>query len=908
MPGPKTVRVEAPADMDPLDIAQAVVGPHVLLKAEANKPTGSARTFQDYKAMATLSKRFEAAYRKQLDKIVQKIREYVEKRIILGPLGKADGPKKPVVTPAQLRDLRQIIEDYHQAFIAGTIGPDTLKPADVQRLIDAGILPADIGYTFQPGVRELPPAAMNAIEDAYRYGHVLAASRTLDEKRLRGKITYDQFVTEYAPRTPLTPAELNAIEWLKHSAATEIVGLGNRVADNFATTAIEADAELRRKYMGLIREALEENVERRDTWRKLASDLGHKTGDWARDFGRIAATEKSKAMQEGVASGLIKEYGDPEDVRVAKLPNPGACPDCVRLHYTAGEGSTLRIFKLSELVGNGTNVGKKRAAWEATVGPVHPWCLPAGAMVTTVRGHVPIERIRVGDEVLTHRGRFRRVQRLSQRFYRGDVVVLAVGDQLLEATPEHPVLTCHGWAVADSLRLGAHVFRHVTASIPDTDLPNRPANEEQVSDLESILVPFAHRRVPVAGVDLDGDPLIGERQIDVEKADRHLGHGLQAIAAEEIVDGALVLRQSATLLPGLGAFELLLDGARFAADCIVSGLRTTFAFGRRLFRSVEDALFRDRSDSDTRLLQARGDRPPGRAVASCEHLDAHASLVGTDDTADRQMDALHGYRAVAVTSVTRKPFVGRVYNFSVEDDESYVANGIVNHNCGCELIHVPEGMGFDDDNNLLPLPMLRSDYLEGDLRKAMPKDSVKGKHLTYGKTVPDKGCVIRIGDPRMRAAVEKIIAMTPPEIFDKRIGITLITTDIPRPQNPFDEPDYAYWTGNEIRIMQTLPADKIPRVLPHEIGHSLNVHLMHKLGGVEPVRKWHDKLWAVSKKEGWVSNYAKRMPIENAAEVTMNYLYHRRRMMIRWPRQFAFCHKWYGDIWKNAKLSERGAA
>jgi hypothetical protein len=379
------------------------------------------------------------------------------------------------------------------------------------------------------------------------------------------------------------------------------VGLGNRVADNFATTAIEADAELRRKYMGLIREALEENVERRDTWRKLASDLGHKTGDWARDFGRIAATEKSKAMQEGVASGLIKEYGDPEDVRVAKLPNPGACPDCVRLHYTAGEGSTLRIFKLSELVGNGTNVGKKRAAWEATVGPVHPWC-------------------------------------------------------------------------------------------------------------------------------------------------------------------------------------------------------------------------------------------------------------------------------------------------------------------GCELIHVPEGMGFDDDNNLLPLPMLRSDYLEGDLRKAMPKDSVKGKHLTYGKTVPDKGCVIRIGDPRMRAAVEKIIAMTPPEIFDKRIGITLITTDIPRPQNPFDEPDYAYWTGNEIRIMQTLPADKIPRVLPHEIGHSLNVHLMHKLGGVEPVRKWHDKLWAVSKKEGWVSNYAKRMPIENAAEVTMNYLYHRRRMMIRWPRQFAFCHKWYGDIWKNAKLSERGAA
>ena len=33
-----------------------------------------------------------------------------------------------------------------------------------------------------------------------------------------------------------------------------------------------------------------------------------------------------------------------------------------------------RIFLLSELEANGTNVGRKRRDWLPTVGAVHPWC------------------------------------------------------------------------------------------------------------------------------------------------------------------------------------------------------------------------------------------------------------------------------------------------------------------------------------------------------------------------------------------------------------------------------------------------------------------------------------------------------------------------------------------------------
>ena len=558
-----------------------MVGNGLLVKAEP-VPRYGKRTFRRYKPMVTSVLRFEKAYDAQLVAMMKALKKHIGETTGTR-IAKAD-TYRPLLTPGELYELQQIIEDYHQAFIAGTVGPETLPPGQVKRLIDAGILPEDLQHTFVPTDKVLPPATMNAIEDAYRYGHVLSASRTYEERKRTYGITYDQFVSTYAPKVPNGPNEKHAIEWAKHSAATEIKGLGNKVASDFSTIAIEADKDLRRRYEGVIRDSVSENIQRQETVQQLASDLGHKTGDWSRDFKRIAATEKHKAMQEGIVTGLVKRYGDPDDIRVAKMPNPDACPHCLRLHKH--RDGRLRIFQLSELVENGSNVGRKAANWQATVGPVHPWC-------------------------------------------------------------------------------------------------------------------------------------------------------------------------------------------------------------------------------------------------------------------------------------------------------------------GCDLIHVPEGWDFNEDGEMLPESLLRSEWLDWDLRKS----ATDAPMLSYGESRPDKGIVIRVGDPEVHAEIQKVIDKTPPEIFDRRVGITFITTDIPRAQNPLDEHDYAYWSGNEIRISQTLPAKRVARVLPHEIGHSLNVYLMGQFGNIEAVKQWHTKLDAISKDEGYVSDYAKREPIENAAEVTMLYLYHRQRLMLRSPRQFAFAHKAYRKIW-----------
>jgi hypothetical protein len=68
---------------------------------------------------------------------------------------------------------------------------------------------------------------------------------------------------------------------------------------------------------------------------------------------------------------------------VFKRPRPDACKFC-KLLYIRPDGVTPRVFKLSDLLANGTNVGRRagrptrsgrsRTEWKATIGAVHPFC------------------------------------------------------------------------------------------------------------------------------------------------------------------------------------------------------------------------------------------------------------------------------------------------------------------------------------------------------------------------------------------------------------------------------------------------------------------------------------------------------------------------------------------------------
>ncbi len=561
------VRVEAPDGTDALLIAQAVVGTGWLLKAERVNSDETIE-FGPHRALNELLDRFVALGAEIYDSMLRELSGHMDSLV------KARG--RPLFTTAQLRELAQIIRDHHTAIIIAGVGPEAVPAAEVKRLIAAGIV---------------PKSALKIIDDAHSYGVLLAELGTLRSRDTAKKFSYDAFKKRLAKRPlPLTPGEHDAIEYAKHHCATYVTGLGNKLADDCTTIAIEADKKQRQQYQGVIREEVAASIERRGAWRQVASEIGHRTKDWARDLKRIAATEKQRAMQEAFANRLKeREGGDPRNILVAKIPAGDACDHCVRLHLTGGQGSKPRIFRLSDLQANGSNHGRRAAQWMATVGPVHPWC-------------------------------------------------------------------------------------------------------------------------------------------------------------------------------------------------------------------------------------------------------------------------------------------------------------------ACELIHVPEGWGFDNDGNLVPNRLRKGWRFEHDLAKA----------LSYANTTDETGVAVRVGDPEVVAIIQEVITRTPPMLFTKRAGVTLITTDVPGVNSHLVDHDLAYWTGNEIRLLQTLKPEKVKSVLEHELGHSLNVYLLHKFGSTKEVVKWHSDLDAIAKREGYVSEYAKTAPIECAAEVSRMYLYERAKLQRRYPKQFAFVHRSYRDLFGPKALDVLG--
>ncbi len=87
--------------------------------------------------------------------------------------------------------------------------------------------------------------------------------------------------------------------------------------------------------------------------------------------------------------------------------------------------------------------------------PLHVQCVPDGQRVRTLAGDKLIEDVRIGDRVLTHEGRYRRVMRAYLRPFRGDVVrITTKSGRVIVVTPEHPLLAGGTWKAACDLVVG----------------------------------------------------------------------------------------------------------------------------------------------------------------------------------------------------------------------------------------------------------------------------------------------------------------------------------------------------------------------------------------------------------------------------------------------------------------------
>lgn len=123
-------------------------------------------------------------------------------------------------------------------------------------------------------------------------------------------------------------------------------------------------------------------------------------------------------------NGFIKIYGDCRKSDTERFKFVGAAD--------VAEGLEQGDFSVVEVLNRET----KEICLEW-----HGHCFTPDTLIYSKRGMIPIKEIITGDEVWTHKNRFRKVKNIYKRLYVGDIVELrSQGNyETIKVTPEHPI-------------------------------------------------------------------------------------------------------------------------------------------------------------------------------------------------------------------------------------------------------------------------------------------------------------------------------------------------------------------------------------------------------------------------------------------------------------------------------------
>ena len=92
-------------------------------------------------------------------------------------------------------------------------------------------------------------------------------------------------------------------------------------------------------------------------------------------------------------------------------------------------------------------------------------CLPPSTPIATIDGTKPLSEIRIGDRVLTHTGKFRKVVRIFERRYTGKLYTFRTrgNPEPLSTTEDHPILVWQEgemtWSLANEIGPGSFLTR-----------------------------------------------------------------------------------------------------------------------------------------------------------------------------------------------------------------------------------------------------------------------------------------------------------------------------------------------------------------------------------------------------------------------------------------------------------------
>ena len=302
-------------------------------------------------------------------------------------------------------------------------------------------------------------------------------------------------------------------------------------------------------------------------------------------------------------------------------------------------------------------------------------CLPAGEPVSTRRGLVPIEQVRVGDWVLTHRGRYRPVVRLHQRPFVGELCMVGTPYHSVKLTPNHEVLTSQGWIPAERLPPGPGTIPADAARLLGG--PHGRGRDHWSSDRE---VAFGSR--------LHRDPLHLDQPGRLSGADA--GVGPEA--------------------PGWPYLTVPIQGSTTRVGRVGQDVRGSHPQGPLAALEGQEKGRAIGASVGPLCGLARRGHVRGLGLVPAERGSGASGERGESTEGARRVAGAYRWLPLAVEGTL--PHVGTVYNLGVLDDNSYVAGGVVVHNCGTPCITATHGGQVDVVGDLGWLCATHEEYLE----------------------------------------------------------------------------------------------------------------------------------------------------------------------------------------------------
>jgi phage terminase large subunit-like protein len=113
----------------------------------------------------------------------------------------------------------------------------------------------------------------------------------------------------------------------------------------------------------------------------------------------------------------------------------------------------------------------RSASIEQALSGAH-YCLSPDTWVYTEDGVKQVKNFQIGDKVLTHKGRYRRVVALKERLSdRVTITFKKIGAFPVTCSVDHPFLTDQGWEDAENLVIGTKIMRPVVNESPSSPIP-----------------------------------------------------------------------------------------------------------------------------------------------------------------------------------------------------------------------------------------------------------------------------------------------------------------------------------------------------------------------------------------------------------------------------------------------------